>query len=379
MMFPFQDPSRRCLKLDEWPEADRMAWMRATREDHVLDDPGPACHWSPATRHKNRRGYGRWLTFLLDQNLVILGQHPADRVTKEAVRGYLALLEDQGLAPYTVAARIDELRTVVAAMAPDRDWQWLTALVTRLRRRARPISNKRSRIMPSKGLFGLGLGLMEEAGVTESRNPVLRAVRFRDGLMIALLAARPLRVSNLVSIRLGQQLIRQGSGWALVFEPHEMKNRRPFEIPFPRELDTALDTYLQTWRPVLLQTYLLTWRPILLQDHEMDHLWITQYGRPMNSKAAHARVTKVTMRALGKSLNPHLFRDCAATSVALEDPEHVQIIASILGHSSLSTAERYYNQARTLEAGRAYQGTIQNIRKASRSSRSNQRQRNIQS
>ena len=208
---------------------------------------------------------------------------------------------------------------------------------------------------------------MEEAGVTESRNPVLRAVRFRDGLMIALLAARPLRVSNLVAIRLGQQLIRQGDGWALVFEPHEMKNRRPFEIPFPRELNSALDTYLQTWRPALLQ------------DHEMDHLWITQYGRPMNSKAAHARVTKVTLRALGKSLNPHLFRDCAATSVALEDPEHVQIIASILGHSALSTAEKYYNQAHTLEAGHAYQGTIQYLRKASRSSRSNKRQRNTQS
>ena len=367
MMFPFEDPSRRCLKIDEWPEADRVAWMKAIRKDYVLDDPGPASHWSPATLHKNRRGYGRWLTFLLDQNLVIPSQHPADRVTKEAVRGYLVLLESQGLAPYTVVARIDELRTVIAAMEPDRDWQWLTDLVTRLRRRARSVTNKRSRLAPSKDLFGLGLALMEEARITENRKPVPRAVRFRDGLMIALLAARPLRVSNLVSIRLGQQLIRQGSGWTLVFEPHEMKNRRPFEIPFPRELDTALDSYLQTWRP------------ILLQDHEIDHLWITQYGRPMNSKAAYARVTKVTMRTLGKSLNPHLFRDCAATSVALEDPEHVQIIASLLGHSSLSTAERYYNQARTLEAGRAYQGTIQNIRKASRSSRSNQRQRNIQS
>ncbi len=169
--------------------------------------------------------------------------------------------------------------------------------------------------------------------------------------MIALLAARPLRVSNLVSIRLGQQLIRQGDGWALVFEPHEMKTRRPFEIPFPREVETALDTYLQTWRPVLLR------------DHEIDHLWITQYGHPMSSDAAYVRVTKATLRALGKSLNPHLFRDCAATSVALEDPEHVRIIASILGHSSLSTAEKYYNQARSTEAGRIYQNVMTAMRR----------------
>ena len=161
MMFPFQDPSRRCLKLDEWPEADRVAWMKAIRKDHVLDDPGPASHWSPATLHKNRRGYGRWLTFLLDQDLVIPSQHPAERLTKEAVRGYLALLEGQGLAPYTVVARIDELRTVIAAMSPDRDWQWLTALVTRPRRRARPVTNTRSRITSSRAPFGLGLGWRE--------------------------------------------------------------------------------------------------------------------------------------------------------------------------------------------------------------------------
>ena len=356
-MLPFQDPSRRCPKIEEWPEADRTAWERATRKGHVLDDPGPACHWSPATLHKNRRGYGRWLTFLLDHDLVTPGQHPADRVTKEAVRQYLTLLEDQGLAPYTLVARIDELRAVIASMAPDRDWRWLTELVTRLRRRARPVTNKRSRLAPSKDLFGLGLALMEEAEATEGPNPVLRAVRFRDGLMIALLAARPLRISNLVSIRLGQHLIRQGAGWALVFEPHEMKNRRPFEIPFPRELETALDTYLQTWRP------------ILLQDHEMDHLWITQYGHPMNSKAAYARVTNVTLRALGKSLNPHLFRDCAATSVAIEDPEHVRIIAAILSHASHATAERYYNQAQSLEAGRVYQKLIAARRREMRTSR----------
>ena len=27
----------------------------------------------------------------------------------------------------------------------------------------------------------------------------------------------------------------------------------------------------------------------------------------------------------GHALNPHLFRDCAATSIAIEDPDHVRI------------------------------------------------------
>lgn len=365
-MWSFEDPGRRCLKIEAWPEADRVAWNKAIKTDHVLDDPGAASHWSPATLHKNRRGYGRWLNFLLERDLVARDQKPADRVTKETVRWYRALLESQDLAPYTVVGRIDEIRAVVTAMAPEQDWQWLTALVTRLRACARPLKNKRPRLALSRDLFELGMSLMEEAEASEGRNPVLRAVRFRDGLMIALLAARPLRISNLASIRLGRHLIRQGAGWALLFEPHEMKNRRPFEIAFPQGLEAALDRYLQTWRPALLQ------------DTETDHLWITQYGGPMNSKAANARVTKVTLRAMGKSINPHLFRDCAATSIALEDPEHVHIIASILGHSSLAMAEKHYNQAQSIEAGREHQRLIQDIRNAWRPSRRNGRKRNGQ-
>ena len=135
----FDDPARRCLKVDEWPPADRRAWQLMLREGHVLDDRGIVSHWSPATRHKNRRGYGRWLT---SQGDIDPGQHPADRVTRHALRKYLRLLQEQRLAPYTIVARIDELRAVISAMAPDRDWQWLTDLVTRLRRQAKPATNK---------------------------------------------------------------------------------------------------------------------------------------------------------------------------------------------------------------------------------------------
>ena len=88
----------------------------------------------------------------------------------------------------------------------------------------------------------------------------------------------------------------------------------------------------------------------------------------MGPKAAYNRITSVTKRAFGSPLNPHLFRDCLATTIAIEDPEHVRISASILGHSSLSTTEKYYNQARTLEAGRLYQKSIVTMRREMRKS-----------
>jgi hypothetical protein len=40
----------------------------------------------------------------------------------------------------------------------------------------------------------------------------------------------------------------------------------------------------------------------------------------------------------------------AATSIAFADPEHVQIIKSILGHGSLVTSTEYYDLTQSAEA-----------------------------
>ena len=63
-------------------------------------------------------------------------------------------------------------------------------------------------------------------------------------------------------------------------------------------------------------------------------------------------------------MNPHLFRDAAATSIAIEDPSHVGSTKSVLGHSSLRTSERHYNQARSTEATAAYQSRVTTLRRS---------------
>ena len=58
-----------------------------------------------------------------------------------------------------------------------------------------------------------------------------------------------------------------------------------------------------------------------------------------------------------------------ATSIALEDPEHVGITISILGHSLLATAAKYDNHAQSIEAGRAYQDSVMALRRGTRNTR----------
>ena len=61
-----------------------------------------------------------------------------------------------------------------------------------------------------------------------------------------------------------------------------------------------------------------------------------------------------TEKAFGRAVNPHLFRDAAATTLAIADPAHVRIAAPLLGHRTFTTTERYYQQAQSFDAHRAY-------------------------
>jgi integrase len=61
-----------------------------------------------------------------------------------------------------------------------------------------------------------------------------------------------------------------------------------------------------------------------------------------------------------------LFRDCAATTIALEDPFHVRIASRLLGHRTSSTTEKHYNQARNVEAARTMQNFLLELRRGPR-------------
>ncbi|MEQ8737306.1 MAG: hypothetical protein RID59_01915, partial [Hoeflea sp.] len=74
-------------------------------------------------------------------------------------------------------------------------------------------------------------------------------------------------------------------------------------------------------------------------------------------------ITDATRQAFGESINPHLFRDCAVTFVALDDPKHIGIAAPILGHTDPRTTERHYIQANQLAAGRRLRSSIDELRR----------------
>ena len=74
------------------------------------------------------------------------------------------------------------------------------------------------------------------------------------------------------------------------------------------------------------------------------------------------RIATKTKKHLGSRISPHLFRDCAATDIALLDPQHIGITKSVLQHSTLASSQKYYNQATSFSAVRGFETVIEAIR-----------------
>src|SRR5690349_25163558 len=114
-------------------------------------------------------------------------------------------------------------------MWPATDWSWGCRPLARLHQRCGRSQLTEHDLVPVDRLFTAGLRAMRDAD--EVPDPIRRAVRFRDGLMLALNAAAALRCSNLAMIRVGRHLIVRGDSYMLAFAAAEMKTRRRHAVP----------------------------------------------------------------------------------------------------------------------------------------------------
>ncbi len=350
---PKSDPRRRCLKYEHWPAADRAAWDAAVVAGDVLDGGGPASQWAPTTVKTVKDGYGRYLTFLALQGWLDPDAAPGDRLTKERLRAYIAELQ-QDVAPITLRNRITNLSEALRVMAPGSDYLWLRRARGRLKARARPSRNKRRQIVPVQDLFALGLTLMQQAESGVDARALWQASRYRDGLMIMLLACRPIRRQSLVDMRLRLHLVKQDEVYQIALDETLTKNRRRYDRP----LDPALSPFIDR--------YLAHYRPVLLSSREDDHLWISWRQLPLSAAVAYERIVARTTAAFGFAIPPHRFRDSAMTSLGEAAPELVWLAPALLHHADLRIAREHYDHARNSAAVAQWQSRLVEERRVMR-------------
>lgn len=343
-----------CLPVEAWPGPDLALWERAKRAGSVLKAGGRASRWRPRTIANVQTAYSQWLFWAKNQPGDLLALDPAGRVTRERVDQYLDSLPAE-FSGSSVQMRLQRLGQMMGAFTDSAEFNWLFRAANRLKPKS--VRNKRARMQPTYRLAELGFNLMQEAqGMPVCwRSPP--AAKYRNGLIIALLSYAPVRRANLAAIEIGRHLIDLGGAYRLAFAGHETKQGAELVIDLPPALTEPVRTYLEVYRPALL-------RSGAHQGSAGNRFWVSRDGGALGGEGIYGAVKRETRAAFGKSINLHLFRDCAATTIAVDDPAHAHVIAAVLGHSSMTTSENHYNQAGSIEAGRQYDDILKAKRAA---------------
>lgn len=343
------------IPVEQWPQKCQQQWHDALEDDDLFAKRKPASSWRTATIRKTRSGIGSLISWHAYKKLNLNDASIADLVTPEKIQGFITDLHEAEYAPYTIFCHIQEIYDGARVMDNTKDWHWLLNAVKKLRSKARPVRNKMKRLQPAQKLERLGQKLMDEAQLNNKLTTYKQALMFRDGLMIATLIQRPLRLANFASIDIGRRLTLFSESAVLSFPAIELKGKRDLEIPFPPKYLPALKTYLDIYRPCLLS---------LKHDDAPDHtngLWISNEGRQLAEVSLRNAIKKRTAKEFGQDLTPHLFRDSSVTTLVRDAPESARLTRSILGHTTLEITNKHYNQAKMIDASRRHTSLMERL------------------
>ena len=344
-----------------WPEHDRQRWVRSRLGKGPEGPDSPAIGWRGRTLKNNEIGYGGYLAWLARKGLFVEEQGTAERLTPDRIGAYVAELKAR-LSSTSVAMYIGSLASAASVLSPETDWSWLRHRATRLKLKAKPSREKRQVVQHTLDLYRYGKRLMDTAGeASRSRRAsgVAAAKRYQAGLIIALLAARPLRIRNFQALTVGGSLRWDGKCYWLTFSTNETKTASAIDEPLPADLVPYLEKFLKTWRPLLLRQA-AKHGPVPVHRR----LWVDVFGKPMTESTLREIIKCRTKKEFGTALWPHLFRDCLLTSVAIDQPDLMRTSSVLLGHTSYKTGEKHYNQAHMLHAGRRYVAAISDLRES---------------
>jgi len=353
-----KDPDRAVLKPEAWPAADRDTWYASINEDDPFSEMEGRGHLRPISNLKVAKGFGRFLNYIARHQPHYWHLSAKERITPDLVKAYVEHLKSLGNGDLTLLARLQELHSMATVLVPQGNFDFIRRMESRIRATAKPVRDKRGLIVATDEILSLGLSLMDQAGGLSTTRQ--RAIQYRDGLIIAVLALRPWRRKNLTELTLNKHLVRRGDIWLVLLGPEDTKTHVHDDRTWPDILIPHLEEYLKTHRPLLMSLTGQWKAPI------EDRLWVSSDGSPQTQISIYQQIRLHTAKAFGTPINPHRFRDAAATTMAVEDPEHVRISAQVLGHRSFQTTESYYQQADLNRAHEAYTTYMLQLRKKSR-------------
>ena len=171
--------------------------------------------------------------------------------------------------------------------------------------------------------------------------PIKAAVTAQIAVAIAILTVAPIRLGNLIRIRLDENLIKPGglnSSYWLVFPHYDVKNRVQLEFPFDPTLTALIDEYIHEFRSSLLRG--------------SNDLWLFpgESGGFKDAKTFSGQVSERIRKGTGLRLTVHQFRHAAAAILLKHRPGEYELVRRVLGHRNIQTTIRYYCGLETTQA-----------------------------
>lgn len=149
----------------------------------------------------------------------------------------------------------------------------------------------------------------------------------RDRVMLEILYATGLRVSELVGLTLGQLNLRQGVVRVVG------KGSKDRLVPIGEEAEDWMNRYLARARPAILR------------GRRSDDVFVTDRGSGMTRQAFWYIIKRYALLAgIRKPLSPHTLRHAFATHL-LNHGADLRVVQLLLGHSDLSSTQIYTHVA----------------------------------
>jgi hypothetical protein len=175
--------------------------------------------------------------------------------------------------------------------------------------------------------------LMQQARNLKEHAPVKAAVTAQLAVAIAILTFAPIRLGNLATIRLGENLTKPGgpeSCYRLVFPGYDVKNRVNLDYPLDEPLTDLINEYVREFRPALMRGSNESW------------LFPGETGGFKTATTLSDQITKRIEKVTGLRITVHQFRHAAGALLLKHHPGNYELVRRLLGHRNVQTTMNFY-------------------------------------
>lgn len=187
-------------------------------------------------------------------------------------------------------------------------------------------------------------------------SPKKAALQYQTALVHEIMLVAPLRLTNLVELRIGLNLVWQKAArWDrlfLIIPSEKVKNSVDLQFELPARVADLYRRYLDNYRPVLIA-----------EGDASDWMWPGQkVGTQKTSMGLSEQVQGRVKSDLGLSVNMHLYRHLAAWFYLQARPGDYETMRRLLGHKSIQTTINYYIEIDQMMISRNFNAVLDELR-----------------